>query len=294
VAGLARAGVIRRDLTVPERPRFVPAWESLPAEQRTVEAREMEIYAAMVENLDANIGRVIAHLRDTGEYDRTFILFFSDNGAEGNPIEEADWSWKGHDNRLENLGRVGSYVSYGPGWAQAATAPFRLFKSFPTEGGIRVPAIAVLPGGAATGLNDAFVSVKDVVPTALELAGVEHPGGRYRGRPVAALEGASILPLLRGEVPAVHPADHVMGWELFGRRALRQGDWKLLWLWEPYGDERWVLFDLVADPGETHDVSERHPEKMQELLALWDEYADGNGVVLPSRDTSYALERLER
>jgi arylsulfatase len=295
MAGLARSGVVGPDLAVPRRLVFVPAWESLSAEQRPIEARKMELYAAMVENLDANIGRVLEYLRKIGEVDDTFVLFFSDNGAEGNPIDEVDWAWKGYDNRLENMGRVGSYVSYGPGWAQAATAPSRLFKSFPTEGGIRVPAIVVMPGEAAkTGLSDAFVSVKDVVPTALELAGVEHPGNRYRGRPVAELEGASLLPLLRGQVLAVHPADYVMGWELFGRRALRQGDWKLLWLWEPYGPERWALYDLATDPGEAHDLSERHPEKLRELLALWDEYVQHSGVILPTRDMSYALEAFDR
>jgi arylsulfatase len=291
MAGLVRAGVVDPDRAVPPRLPFVPAWGSLPAEQRAIEARKMELYAAMVENLDTNIGRVLEHLRKTGEYDDTVILFFSDNGAEGNPIDEADWTWKGHDNRLENMGRVGSYISYGPGWAQAATVPFRLFKSFPTDGGTRVPAIVVMPGAAASrGLNDAFATVKDVVPTALELAGVEHPGPRYRSRPVAELEGASLLPFLRGEVPTVHPADYAMGWELFGRRALRRGDWKLVWLWEPYGDERWALYDLATDPGEAHDLSEQHPEKLQELVALWEAYAERNGVILPTRDMSYALE----
>ena len=81
-----------------------------------------------------------------------------------------------------------------------------------------------------------------------------------------------------------------MGWELFGRRALRQGDWKLVWLWEPYGDERWALFDLAADPVEAHDLSVKNPEKLRELRALWDEYVERNRVILPTRDMSYALE----
>ncbi len=292
VAGLVRAGVISSDVAAPPRLPFVRAWETLSTRERRLEARKMEIYAAMVENLDANIGRLLTHLKQIGEYENTLVLFFSDNGAEGNPIEAAPWTWKGHDNSLENMGRVGSYVSYGPGWAQATTAPFRLFKSFPTEGGTRVPAIAVLPGGDATttGQRDVFASVKDVVPTALEMAGVEHPGGSYRGRPVAELEGASMLAFLRGRAPAVHPDDYSMGWELFGRRALLQGNWKLVWLWEPYGSERWTLFNLAADPAETHDLSRQNPEKLQELLALWDDYAARNRIILPSRDTSYALE----
>ena len=295
VAGLVRAGVISSDVAVPPRLPFAPDWASLSVEERRRQARKMEIYAAMVENLDANIGRLLARLKQIGEYENTLVLFFSDNGAEGNPIEAAPWTWKGADNSLANMGRVGSYLSYGPGWAQASSAPFRLFKSFPTEGGTRVAAIAVLPGGASgpTGLHDAFASIKDVAPTVLALAGVEHPGRRYRGRPVAELEGASMLPFLRGQAPAVHPDDYAMGWELFGRRALLQGTWKLVWLWQPYGSERWALYDLAHDPGETDDLSTRNPEKLKEFLALWDEYARRNGVILPSRDTSYALEILE-
>ena len=296
VAGLVRAGVISSDVAVPPRLPFAPDWASLSVEERRRQARKMEIYAAMVENLDANIGRLLDHLKQTGQYKNTLVLFFSDNGAEGNPIEEAPWTWKGHDNSLANMGRAGSYLSYGPGWAQASSAPFRLFKSFPTEGGTRVAAIAVLPGGASgpTGLHDTFASIKDVVPTVLELAGIEHPGGRYRGRRVAELEGASILAFLRGQAPAVHPDDYAMGWELFGRRALLQGSWKLVWLWEPYGPERWALYNLARDPAEADDLSSRNPKKVRELLALWDEYARRNGVILPSHDTSYALEPLER
>ena len=341
-AGLAAAGIIGPDVGVPDRLPFVPAWQGLAREQQRSEAREMELYAAMVENLDANIGRLFDYLREIGEYDDTLIMFFSDNGAEGNPIMEAEWTWKGYDNGYDNLGRAGSYVAYGAGWAQASTAPFRLFKTFPSQGGIRVPAIVLAPvdvssgdtppavgtsggptasnessrrtpaggdagaGASATssrelggsrrrppGISDVFVSVMDVVPTALELAGVEPPDGVYQGRPVARLEGASMLPFLRGEAPAVHPGDYVMGWELFGRRALRQGDWKLLWLWQPYGPERWQLFDLSRDPAETDDLAASEPDKLREMLALWAEYAARNGVILPSRDTSYALERFE-
>ena len=289
VAGLKRAGVIDPGLEVPARLPLVLAWESLSDEQRRIEARQMELFAAMVENLDANIGRLLDFLREIGEFENTFIMFSSDNGTEGNPVSEADWTWKGYDNSFDNLGRVGSYVLYGTGWAQAATAPFRLFKTFPTEGGIRVPAIVRLPGGGATrGFDDAFASVKDVVPTALALAGVQHPGGSYEGRDVARLEGASMLSFLRGESPQIHADDYSMGWELFGRRALRQGDWKLVWLWEPYGPERWALYNLAGDPTESTDLADREPEKLQEMIALWQAYAERNGVILPTVDTSYA------
>ena len=105
--------------------------------------------------------------------------------------------------------------------------------------------------------------------------------------------GAFLLPFLRGQAPAVHPDDYAMGWELFGRRALLQGSWKLVWLWEPYGRERWALYDLAHDPGETNDLSTQNLQKLKELLSLWDDYAARNRVILPSQDTSYALEILK-
>jgi len=289
VSGLKNAGVIDAALEAPQRLSFVPAWESLSEERRRVEAREMELFAAMVENLDDNIGRLLGFLEQIGELDRTFVMFSSDNGAEGNPVQEADWTWKGFDNSFDNLGRPGSYVVYGAGWAQAASSPFRLFKTFPTEGGTRVPAIMSLPGGTPTGrFDNSFATVKDVAPTVLALAGTRHPGERYRGRPVAPLEGVSMLPFLRGEVAAVHSGDDTMGWELFGRRALVQGDWKLLWLWEPYGPERWALYNLAEDPMESDDLAEREPAKLEELMNLWRAYASRNQVILPAADTSYA------
>jgi arylsulfatase len=172
------------------------------------------------------------------------VLFFSDNGAEGNQIgrmqTNPEWIPKRFDNSLANLGRVNSYAWLGPDWARAAT-PFRLWKSFPTEGGVRVPAIVHWGSSARRGRLDAVVTVKDVAPTLLELAGARHPAPRFEGRAVAALEGRSMRPLLAGESESVHGDSFTMGWELFGRRALRRGSFKIVWLFEPYGPARWQL-----------------------------------------------------
>ena len=134
------------------------------------------------------------------------------------------------------------------------------------------------------------VTVKDVAPTLLELAGVRHPAPVFEGRAVAPLEGRSMLPFVRGEVAAVHGDDFTMGWELFGRRALRRGDWKIVWLFEPYGPGRWELFDLGSDPTESRDLANAQPAKLAELVQAWDAYAAKNGVILPTRDMGYALE----
>jgi len=294
----AAAGLVSPGTPPPERLSFVPAWDSLTPEEQRRQARVMETYAAMVENLDRHVGRLLGFLSESGRLDDTLVLFFSDNGAEGNPIDRmgdnADWIPERFDNRFENLGRRDSYIYLGPGWAQATTGPLRLFKTFASEGGVRVPAIARAPLGSPAPVggrrSDAVVSVLDVAPTVLELAGVEPPGASWRGRPVAPLQGRSLGPLLRGELEAVRGEDDVLGWELFGRRAVLKGDWKLCWTWPPYGPGRWQLFDLARDPGERVDRSETDPEKARELLAEWERYAERNGVVLPGRDSSYARE----
>jgi arylsulfatase len=294
VTRLKAEGILPDDAETPPLVPWASPWDSLSDEQKRMEARKMELYAAMVENLDHHIGRLIDYLKMSGLYENTVVFFFSDNGAEGNPIhnmmDNRNWITETFDNSLGNMGRPGSYVYTGPGWAQASTGGFRFFKTFPSEGGIRVPAIAA--GGAveAVGRTDAFVSVKDVVPTLLDLSGVESPGLRYKGRDVASIEGESMVSLLLGRSDKVHESDYTMGWELFGRRAMVRGDWKLVWIDEPYGDGQWWLFNLASDPTESTDLSKDNPEKLEELLTAWDAYVAENGVILPASDTSYAIE----
>jgi arylsulfatase len=287
-----KLGLVPEGAPVPARTPFARAWSELPREERRRQARTMEVYAAMVENLDHHVGRLLRFLEQKGELDRTLVVFFSDNGPEGNPIgrmsTNADWLPKRFDSRLANLGRAGSYAWLGPGWAQATT-PFRLWKSFPTEGGVRVPAIVRL-GASRRGGSDEPATVKDVVPTLLELASVRHPAPTAAGRAVAPLEGRSLVPFLRGDADSVHPGGLTMGFELFGRRALVKGRHKIVWLYEPYGPGRWELFDVVADPTESRDLAAAQPAKLAELLQAWDEYARANEVVLPARDAGYALE----
>lgn len=263
-----------------------PEWDALSPQERAFSARTMEVYAAMVERLDWNVGRVIAHLKETGEFDNTFVLFLSDNGAEGALLEALPifgpdlqrFIRDYYDNSLENVGRGNSYVWYGPRWAQAGTAPSRLYKAFTTEGGIRVVVFAHHAALDRRGVGDAFATVMDVVPTVLELAGVEHPGTHWRGREIAAVKGRSLLPYLRNEADAVHDATHVTGWELFGRRAVRQGDWKAVFIPAPAGPGVWQLYDLARDPGETQDLAEAEPARLQTLLAHWETYVEENGV----------------
>jgi arylsulfatase len=122
----------------------------------------------------------------------------------------------------------------------------------------------------------------DIVPTVLELAGVEHPP-TYMGREIAPVQGKSWVAMLEGQSQSPRRPSDWLGWELFNNRAIRQGDWKISWLYEPFGTGDWQLFNLAEDPGETHDLSDESPQKKQELVALWDEYAKTNGVIIGER-----------
>jgi arylsulfatase len=232
---------------------------------------------------------VVDYLSETGEIGNTVVIFMSDNGAEGAIVEAmpilggliaADIE-KNLDNSLDNIGAPNSFIWYGPRWAQAATAPSRLHKAFTTEGGIRVVGFVTWPGfDRQHQIGTAFSTVMDIAPTVLELAGVAHPGTEYRGRQVAAMRGRSLLPYLSGDTESVHDDVTGTGWELFGRRAVRQGDWKALHLPEPYGPGAWQLYDLSTDPGEINDLAASHPDKLAELLVLWDRYVEDTGVIL--------------
>lgn len=258
-----------------------PSWSDLTAEQKKTEARRMEIYAAMVENLDHNIGRLIDYLERTNQLDDTFIFFQSDNGAEGGsgfPDTEAT------DNSYDNLGRRYSNVAYGKRWAEVSAAPFRLWKAYATEGGVTVPAIAHLPKqrlprAAFSGLTH----ISDLAPTFLALAGAPDPGSSYKGREVFPITGRSILPRLEGRALRVHPRGAVLADELFGRRYVRRDQWKLLWIEPPYGSGDWALYDLSSDRAESRDVTALHPNVASELRAEWDDYVERVGLILPNK-----------
>jgi arylsulfatase A-like enzyme len=280
--GLIPADVRAHDLVLGKDQR----WADLRSDERKRQSRAMEIYAAMVDRMDRNIGRVIAQLKASGQYDNTIILFTADNGAEGIDLARSENpEFKARvaaaDNSFANLGKPTSYIGYGPGWAQAATAPSWMYKGFTTEGGTRVAAFVRWPGGR-TGVGTAYGNVMDVLPTVVEAAGGDWRGDRYRNRKVRAVRGTSWQPYLTRTAERIHAPDEPIGSELFGRRALRQGDWKLVHL-----GERWQLFNLADDPGETRDLASREPERTKQLIAAWDRYGKEVGVLMPSTPPKY-------
>ena len=283
-------GIVSPTVVTFSRLPSIPAWETLTDEQRHQAARKMELYAAMIEYMDDQVGRLIEHLKKTGKYDNTLIVFISDNGAAGEDMadlvsklapEAKDWFDQTFDNRLENWGRPGSCMEYGPPWAQVSSVPFRLFKGVVAEGGIRAPLIVSGPGVQHAGtINHSVLHVMDILPTFLQAAGIEHPAKR-EGTMVAQPQGKSIWPLLDGSAAEIRTDSDWLGWELFGNRAIRQGDWKLLYLLKGAGGGgTWELFNLKDDPAELHDLSERYPEKRDALLKLWEQYVQQNGVIV--------------
>jgi arylsulfatase len=278
-------GLVASDAAPIDAARFEPRWDALSPEQKQVEARHMEIYAAMVADLDTYVGRVIDYLRRSGEYDNTLIVFISDNGAESGRMDLSaaiqEHVGREYDHTLTNLGSATSYVNYGRNWASASATPFHRHKATAFEGGIHVPAFVHYPGRVAAGTRSAAVAtVMDLLPTFLDVAGARHPGATYRGRDVLPPQGTSLLPLVLGEADAVRPSDQLFGWELFGHRGVRRGDWKLVWDQAAPADERrWQLFDLRADPFEQHDLAASNPAKYAEMLRDWERYDEENGVI---------------
>ncbi|HWT44113.1 MAG TPA: arylsulfatase [Sphingopyxis sp.] len=276
-------GILGPDVTAHVPRNRDGSWDSLTAEQQRLAARNMEIYAAMVDRLDQNVGRVIEALRASGELDNTVIIFLADNGAEALDVETTGAQMlaaplKGADNGFANRGTASSYLTYGAGWAQAATAPSWLTKGYQSEGGTR--AVAFISGAgiaARRGAETQYLSVSDIAPTLLDLAGADGKATQVAGRKVVPITGRSWAAWLKDAGARVYGADDGVGAELFGSRAYRRGDWKLT----DIGDGVWRLFDIARDPGETRDLSFVHPDRMAELAAAWDRYAQDVGVILP-------------
>ena len=286
----------------------VKEWSQLTDEERSKSCRAMECFAGMVESIDVNVGKVVDYLEQTGELDNTFVCFMSDNGAEGAAYEAypivqgtmPEHLQKYYNNSLDNLGNGDSFIWYGPRWAQAATAPSRLYKAYTTEGGVRVPFLAKFPEtlkGAidGDGITDQFATVMDLAPSILDMAGVPHPAPTYRGKDIVPMRGKSMLPFVKGESERVHPSDFIQGWETAGRAALRKGDWKIVFIPKPKGPEKWQLYNLVADPGEVHDLAEdaSQEQRMREMLKLWDQYVLETGVIPLAPELGRFLEATE-
>ncbi|MDA1006136.1 MAG: arylsulfatase, partial [Verrucomicrobia bacterium] len=253
------------------RPDHVPAWDSLSADEKKWEARRMEVYAAMVDILDQNVGRLIAHLKASGQWDNTLLLFCSDNGAcpfERTRRKELDpWNPK-------------SYWTYDVGWAHLGNTPFRLYKQNQHEGGISSPLIVHTPeslqriglAGSITpdptsrasksgALTDQPAHLIDFMATFLEVSGTGYPK-QVGDRQIDPLQGLSLLPILRGEQREPH---ETLYFHFSTDRALRQGDWKLV----AAKGGPWELYNVKNDRTELHDLAAQEPKRLAAMKTEW-------------------------
>jgi arylsulfatase len=295
-------GILPKGTDLAERMWFLPDPIVLAPVARAILGKKMELYAGMVENLDFHTGRLIEHLKEIGEYENTIFIVFGDNGAEGTDLFKMvagtpgtrdflfaaiHWS-QTHPNAW---GDPGSYPAYGPQWAQVSMTPFSQYKGWVAEGGIRNALIVSGPAvkTAKGGVNHGLMHVADLMPTLLEIAGTSYPKTQG-GRELPPLIGKSWVPVLAGQAESPRTEKDYLAWEIFGNHAVRQGDWKLRWQWKPLGTGGWELFNLKTDPGERKDLAAERPDKVKELLALWNDYVKANNVILPSRSMFETLD----
>jgi len=307
-----RKGLVEKEVVPFPGLPTVPRWEALSEEQKQRQARKMELYASLVENLDHHLGRLLDFLDEIGARDDTLVVFLSDNGASASdrgPVgTDADMravlTAAFPESRFENWGRPGSFVEVGSGWGQTSAVPFRMFKGTHAEGGIRSPLLVSGPGVRARGeVTEALLHVTDLAPTLLELADVSYPAS-YQGRTLWPQEGISLLPLWAGETGSVRtpsawrpllerlqggPGPQRPDWiafELGGDAAIRRGHWKAVRMTPPLGTGRWQLYRLDFDPAELHDRAEARPEELAELIALWQQYARAHGLRIRNAETA--------
>jgi arylsulfatase len=283
------AGICSGDATLDRRDPAVPAWEDEPEQKWQLE--RMEAYAAQVRAMDRAVGTILTALDETGRRDNTIVVFLSDNGGCAEELrsdpEGADRFRRHHliippsapDGTPMKVGNspdihpgtADTYTSYGQAWANLSNTPFRLYKRWVHEGGIATPLIVSWPAGGLTGdVIDAPHQLTDIAPTLLEATDVPALAER-EGHPMPALPGVSMLDLLRGGAPV----EHDLFWEHIGNAAIRSGDWKLV---REY-DGPWELYDLSTDRSESNDLAAQQPERVQELAARWQRWADAVGVI---------------
>ncbi len=245
---------------LPARDASVAAWADV--KDKDAEALKMAVYAAMIDRVDQNIGRVLAKVEALGKADNTLVLFLSDNGACSEVIH------KGTDPKP---GAEGGYHTLDPGWANATNTPFRKFKTWDFEGGTCTPLIAYWPAGIKRtgGFTDQAGHIIDILPTCAELAGAKTMPITNGGKPVT-VRGKTLAPILAGKQREAHEAIY---WQYGSSRAVRQGDWKLV---TPRGEgDGWELYNIAADRSELVNLADKHPDRVVKMAAMWQAWRDG-------------------
>lgn len=307
-------GVWPADMKLPQRVPKTSTWDSLSTDEKAYRAKILAVHAAMIEDMDYNIGKVIKYLKDIGQYNNTLVMFTSDNGSSepipmsalagtGVSHEESKAFYDRFNNTLANLGNANSLINYADWGAVSSVSPLSWFKATQGEGGVRPPFVIKLPGvsnnnnnnhqSSKTDIVNAFVHVNDMTPTFLDYAGIQSPGSTYKGHPVHPIMGKSLKPLLEGKVAKVYADDEPVAQEMFNNTAVFMGQWKAEKLFgPPITDGKWHLYNIIEDIGENTDLANQHPEILQKMISAYDKYSKDVGVVVPSEVSAAGLQKL--
>ncbi len=283
-ARMKAIGLIPKSLTFPPRVATSPAWSSLGADEQRRNARVMAVYAAMVDLMDENLGRVLERLKESGQLENTVVIFMSDNGADAHAIVDypvyVDWL-REHFETVEPSGNADSFIFAGPEWAQVSATPHRDAKSSLGEGGVRSPLIITDFRNlrAQEDRIKAFTTVLDIVPTMLDLVGNGVDTSRYDTDKTIRPTGRSVLPIIAGTMSVVHAETESLGFEYSGHSALIQGKWKALRRKQKEGESSWALYDLEADQTELNDLASVFPARLEEMKKAYAQYEADVGVI---------------
>ncbi len=299
MANQKRLNIIPQDTKLTERIDELPAWDSLRDDEKRLYARQMEVFAAQLEYVDHQIGRVVDTLERIGELDNTLIFITSDNGASGegglagtfNETYVLNGLQTPFDASMRNLERWGqwdTYPHYHAGWAMAGNTPFRYFKQSEHRGGQADALVVHWPDGIKVKgeIRNQYHHISDIAPTILEAAGIEKPD-TYHGIPQQPFTGVPINYSFNN--PDAPNAKKRQYYEMFGNRAIWEDGWKAVTLhanrmpWElnkvvPFEDDVWELYHVAEDFSESTDLAEQYPEKLKELQQVFDDEAWANNV----------------
>ncbi|MCT4648577.1 MAG: arylsulfatase [Carboxylicivirga sp.] len=248
-------------------------WDTLSMDDKMNLDFRRAMYAAQIDRLDQNVGRLITHLKEIGKYDNTIILFLSDNGCSA---EQGMFGMNWENYRMENYNewkeKSGWSISQGQAWANVSNVPYRMYKIYNHEGGIATPLIVHWPDKIKNvgGIESTPGHVIDIMTTLADVGGVKYPV-QYKGNKIESMEGKSLLPLLKGEE---HDEHSYLFWEHFGHRAVRKGNMKLVSFYK----KEWELYNLENDPTELNNIVDDYPEIVEELKSAYLNWAKMNDV----------------
>lgn len=267
-----RQGVVRPNQELTHQDTLVNPWKNLSVIERAFWAERQEVYAAMIDRVDQEVGRILDKLKEIGRDQNTLVIFISDNGAQGG-------SERGLDRQIAtgHVGTPGSYHVQNSNWSQACDAPFRNYKSTPYEGGISAPLIAWFPSKIKGGrIVDGVGHIIDLAPTFYDFANARYPK-TYNGVKTRPLAGKSLLPVLTGKAEVVNRGEPLF-WEWTGNKAVLEGKWKYVTSYPDYVDE---LYDLENDRAENYNLAAEHPEIVDNLKKKFNDWAKKNNVKVP-------------